>query len=131
MLFNDLLAKEGIRLDEVLALRHTPPERELKKILPWLARAKPDVFNAYQQTQQSEQVEACLGRAKYVASFLGEAAGKGLFVGLYRVGSHRPLTYDEYWRVPAYQEMKKFGMKGFVQGHRESILWFDMEITEF
>jgi hypothetical protein len=32
--------------------------------------------------------------------------------------------------VPAYQEMKKFGMKGFVDDS-PSVLWFDLEVTEF
>lgn len=135
MLFNDLLTKENIDLGDVLVLRHTPKERELRKVLPWLAERHPDIFNAYQQTQDVK-VEAEMLRAKYVASFIGLEKRKGsseqaaVFVGLYRVGDHRPLTYKQFWAVRAFQEMKqKFGLKGFVEGERPSLLWFDLAIT--
>ena len=52
-------------------------------------------------------------RAKYVASFLGREPGRALFVGLYEIGASRPLTFEQYWKVPAYTEMKEFGMIGF------------------
>jgi GIY-YIG catalytic domain len=54
-----------------------------------------------------------------------------VFVGLYEVGDHRPMTYEEFWEVPAYQEMKKYGMRGFVEEARPSVLWFDLTITDF
>jgi hypothetical protein len=137
MLFNDLLP-EDIDPASVLALRHTPrPEDgELRKVLPWLADEHPDVFNAYQSTQ-TEKVEAQMLRAKYVASFIGlekrrdstEAAA--VFVGLYKVGDHRPLTYTQFWKEPAYLKMKGYGMRGFVEGSRPSVLWFDLTITDF
>jgi hypothetical protein len=126
---NDLLRKNGIEPEQVLVLRHRPPEPELNKVLPWLAAEKPDVFNAYQQTQ-GEKVEKAMAGASYVASFIGHEPGKGLFVGLYSVGVSRPLTHEEYWQVPAYIEMKKFGMKG-LSGDRSSVLWFDLLPTEF
>jgi hypothetical protein len=64
MRFNDLLAKEGIALEGVLVLRHTPKERELRKVLPWLAAERPDLFNAFQQTQGRLRVEGDLLRAR-------------------------------------------------------------------
>lgn len=56
MNLNDLLRAENIDIDpqEVLVLRHTPKEPRLKKALPHLAAEKPNVFNAYQQTQGAE-----------------------------------------------------------------------------
>jgi len=135
MLFNDLLAKENIDLGGVLVLRHTPPERELRKVLPGLAGENPDIFNAYQSTQ-SVTVEADFLKAQHVASFIGlekqkgSAADTAVFVGLYKVGNHRPLTSEGFWKIPAHQEMKKFGMTGF-KGDRPSCLWFDLEITDF
>jgi hypothetical protein len=47
-----------------------------------------------------------------------------------KVGNHRPLTSEDFWKIPAHQEMKKFGMTGF-KGDRPSCLWFDLEITDF
>lgn len=136
MLFNDLLAKENIDPAGVLVLRHTPWERGLRKVLPWLAAEHPDIFNAYQQTQDVK-VEAEMLRANHVASFIGLEKRKkstehaAAFVGLYKVGDHRPLTYEQFWEVPAFQEMKKFGMRGFVEGDRPSLLWFDLTLTDF
>jgi len=48
---NALLIEGNIDPREVLVMRHRPYEPELRKVLPWLAAEKPDVFNAYQQTQ--------------------------------------------------------------------------------
>ena len=53
---NHLLATQAIDPEKVLVMRHRPFEAELQKVLPWLAAERPDVFNAYQQTQ-GERVE--------------------------------------------------------------------------
>jgi hypothetical protein len=71
---NDLLTKEDIDPRQVIVLRHRPREPELRKVLPWLAAEKPDVFNAYQQAQY-ERLEKSMLRAKYIASFIGPEAG--------------------------------------------------------
>src|SRR5882724_122956 len=111
MTLNDLLLAKGIDPRQVLVFRHRPFEPELNKVLPWLAAERPDVFNAYQQAQ-GERVEKAMLGAAYIASFIGREAGKALFVGLYSIGGSRPLTYEEYWQIQAYNEMKtKFGMK--------------------
>ncbi len=113
-------------------LRHRPPEPELHKALPRLAAQRPDVFNAYQQTQGAK-VEKVMKAIPYVASFIGHEAGKALFVGLYSVGVTKPLTREEYWQVPAFIEMKeKYGIKGFTgDDGRTSVLWFDLVLTDF
>jgi hypothetical protein len=112
MTLNDLLRSDNIDPETVVVMRHRPQEGELNKVLPWLAAERPDVFNAYQQTQ-GEKVEQALGRANYVASFIGHEAGKAMFVGLFAIGKSKPVTRDEFWRVPANQELKAFGMRGF------------------
>jgi hypothetical protein len=108
-------------------MRHTPKESKLKKVLPWLAAEKPDVFNAYQQTH-GPHVERSMLRSRYVASFIGHQLGKALFIGLYLIEDSRPFS-DEDWSVPANIEMKAFGMKGFPrESSRSSILWFDLAL---
>jgi hypothetical protein len=68
----------------------------------------------------------------YVASFIGREPGKAMFVGLYSIASSKPLTYEEFWQVPAYIEMKDLGMKGWdIQEDRPSVLWFDLTLTDF
>jgi hypothetical protein len=136
MEFDDLLAEEKLDPAGVLVLRHTPWEKGLRKVLPWLAERHFDVFNAYQQTQPVK-VEADMLRAKHVAAFVGLEKRQGsvehaaVFVGLYEVGSHRPLTREQFWKVPAYQKLKEFGMKGFDDDPRPHVLWFDLTITDF
>ena len=111
MLFNNLLAEQKINPADVLVLRHTPrpADGKLKEVLPWLAAIRPDVFNAYQQTQ-GRRVEKMMLRAKFVASFIGLEKRQGsvehaaVFVGLYKVGENTPLTYNEFWEKPAYQD---------------------------
>ena len=126
---NDLFANEKISLDDVLVMRHRPTEPALRKVLPWLAAERPEIFNAYQQTQ-SERAERALAKAKYLASFIGHEAGKAIFVGLYRVGKITPLNYGQYWKVPAYKKMKLMGHRGFT-GNRPKILWFDLKLLPF
>jgi hypothetical protein len=131
MTLNDLLLTKGIDPQQVLVLRHRPSEPELNKVLPWLAAEKPEVFNAYQQTQ-GEKLEKVMLGAAYVASFIGREAGKALFVGLYSIGASKPLTFEQYWQVPANVEMKAFGMQGFRRdGGRSTVLWFDLVLTAF
>ena len=127
---NDLLLAKSIDPQGVLVLRHRPTEPKLNKVLPWLAAEKPDVFNAYQQTQGEKLEKAMLGAA-YVATLIGREPGKALFIALYSIGASRPLTREEYWQVPAYVEMKAFGMKGFTaEDVRSSVLWFDLVATD-
>ena len=78
MNFKDLLINRGIDPQTVLVFRHAPPEPKLNKVLPLLALNKPDVFNAYQQTQ-GPKVERDLQAAKYVASFIRHPSRKALF----------------------------------------------------
>jgi hypothetical protein len=114
-------------------LRHRPLEPKLNKVLPRLAAEEPDVFNAYQQTQSEklERVMAGMSGTGYLASFIGNEPGKAVFVALYSIGVSRPLTCDEYWQVPAYADMReKYGLRG-PEDSRSSVLWFDLEPTEF
>lgn len=128
MNLNDLLENRGMDPRHVIVLRHRPSEPGLNKVLPWLAAEKPDVFNAYQQTQGEKLEKSMLGLSGlgYVASFIAYGPGKALFVGLYMIGKTKPLTPAQYWRIPAYKEMKSFGMRGFTGEKRSSVLWFDL-----
>lgn len=134
MTLNDLFNSKGIEPQQVIILRHRPSERELNKVLPWIAAERPDVFNAYQQTQgpKLEKVMNSMKGTGYVASFMGHEPRKALFIGLYSIGQSKALTYDDYWNIPAYKEMKQLGMKGFTKKDpRSSVLWFDLRVTDF
>src|SRR5690242_3774653 len=126
---NDLLRAKNIDAAKVLVFRHRPNEPELNRVLPWLAAEKPDIFNAYQQTQ-TEKVEKAMKGAGYVAAFIRHAPGQALFVGLYEVGTTKPLNREQFWSVPAYAELKQFGLKGFSEDDcRNTVLWFELALT--
>jgi hypothetical protein len=131
MHLNDLLLERDIDPRCVLVLRHRPHEPELNKVISWLAAERPDVFNAYQQTQ-GERVERAMQKlagSGSVASFIGHEPGKALFVGLYSLGKSKPLTREKYWRVPALKQLNALGMRGLTK--RSSCLWFDLVPTDF
>jgi hypothetical protein len=130
---NDLLQKNGIDPEQVVVLRHSSKAPKLNRVIGHLAANRPDLFNAYQQTQ-SVQAEAVMknANARYVASFIGHEPGKALFVGLYAMGASRPLTREEFWRIPAYAELKEnYGLIGFGdEDTRSTVLWFDLTLTD-
>jgi hypothetical protein len=130
MNLNELLLGKGIDPHQVLVLRHRPWERDFNKVLPMLAADKPELFNAYQQTQ-GVKLEKAMTKQGYVVSFIGHEPGKALFVGLYKIGASKPLTYAEYWRVPAYIKLKALGAEGFTDKDRSSVLWFDLKLMDF
>ena len=102
--------------------------------MPWLAAEKPDSFNAYQQTQNEkvERMMQSLVGTGFVASFIGHEPSKALFIGLYSVASSESLTYRQFWEVPAYVEMKAFGMKGWTHAQkRKRVLWFELVLNDF
>jgi hypothetical protein len=122
---NDLLHKHAISPADVLVLRHRPKEPRLRRALPWLAAKRPDLYNAYQQTQ-SPKVEKAFTQAKYIASFIGVHAGTAAFVGLYVVKSWRAIDFKAFWKISANRELhESFGMSGFT-GDRPTTLWFDL-----
>lgn len=132
MEFNDILHKQKINPARVLVLRHRPPEPRLNKRLPSLAAEKPDVFNAYQQTQGPRvetAMQGLIGRG-YVASFIAHGPERALFVGLYRIASSRPMTYPEFWAHPAHIEMRELGFIGYSDERIPSVTWFDLQPLE-
>jgi hypothetical protein len=131
MNLNDLLRGKDIDPQHVPVLRHRPKEPQLNKWLPWLAAERPDLFNAYQRCQ-GERAEGAMKRARYVASFIGLEPKKAHFAGLYKNSGSKRITRKQFWQIPAFNELKAFGMKGFTEeSSRSSILWFDLALTPF
>ncbi len=129
MNLNDLLIGKGIDPKQVLVLRHRPKESKLNKALPWLAAERPELFNAYQQTQK-DKVERVMQKVKYVASFIGRQPGRALFIGLYAVNGWDTMTYQECLQHPSTIELMQFGLGGFEsENDRPAILWFDLVLS--
>jgi hypothetical protein len=120
----DLLVKQGFDLGKVIVLRHRPAEPSLRRVLPWLAAEKPEVFNAYQKAQNPD-AEKALMKADVVASFIALEDEKAVFVGLYRRTGEHPVTDEQYWAISENLEMKPFGLGGI--RNRETAMWFDLK----
>src|SRR2546428_7736940 len=103
MNLNDLFRAKEFEPEQILVLRHRPHEPGLRKVLPWIAGERPDVFNAYQQTQgeKLEKVMEAMKSNGYIASFIGHEQGKAVLVGLYSLSNSKPITNMPYWQIPA------------------------------
>jgi hypothetical protein len=134
MNLNDLFHGKNIQPQDVLVLRHRPSEPQLNKVFPWLAVERPDLFNAYQQSQGptlERSMEAMKGTG-YIAAFIGREPGKALFIGLYSIKASKQITREQYWAIAANTELKSFGMRGFSdEEKRSTCLWFDLALTDF
>ena len=122
---NSLLNEVSIDPSTTLVLRHRPQEPQLRRVLPWLAAERPAVYNAYQQTQ-SPKAEKQMLRSTYVASFIGDRAGRAFFVGLYENKGQRIKTSKQLKRWKPYAQLVDYGMK---HGSHDSI-WFDLMRTK-
>ncbi|ODA28308.1 hypothetical protein A6X21_00980 [Planctopirus hydrillae] len=109
-----------------MVMRHRPKEAALRRILPWLASDRKNIYNAYQQAQ-GPKVEKALQGASFLASFIGHTAGKAIFVGLYKVNGYQSLSYSAYWELAENIELAKYGVKGMTPDAKAT-LWFDLEL---
>lgn len=132
MNLKNMLLANNIDPKHVFVLRHRPHEPELRKVLPWLAAERPDLFNAYQQAQRErvERAMQAMNGTGYVASFIGQEPGRALFVGLYSIAGSKPQTYEQFWRIPANLELRAVGMTGRINKTKIG-LWFELELTDF
>ena len=133
--FKDLLKAKGFDADakgKIVLLRHRPFEPRLARAMPWMISERPNLFEAYQSVPG--RPEASLKRAELVASFLGLRPGTAHFVGLYRVGSNRPLDLQAFWSIPENQLLRDMGYQGLTPEHAAKVgtlLQFDLEPVPF
>lgn len=109
--FTALLDLAGLDPAQCLIVRHTPIEKSLKRVLPWLVVERPDLFRAYQQIQWSS-LEAAMKRGRYIASFVAQDTGSATFAGIYRIGDWQQLDYAGYCDFPGNRELEALGMSG-------------------
>ena len=127
---NDLLIKAGYDPAQVLVMRHRPIEPEMRRVLPELAENRPELFNAYQQTQR-ERAENALAKARYLASFIGLNPGTATWIGLYENKGTTPMTREAFRNRPALRELSRYGSITFQKrDKREIIQHFDLERLE-
>src|SRR4029077_14514372 len=103
--FNALLVLAKIDPAEVLLVRHAPREKALRRIFPWIAAERPDLFLAWQQVQW-EPLQTAMTRAKYVAALVGQDPSRATFAGISQITGWRTLDYDGYRNFPGYPELE-------------------------
>lgn len=109
--FRTMLELVDIDPAEVLLVRHTPIEKSIKRIMPWLVVERPDLFLAYQRIQW-KSLEKAMTRARYVAAFIGEEKQAATFAGMSRIGNSKTLDHEGYNNFPGNAELMKLGMSG-------------------
>ena len=119
----DLLRKEGIDPGSVSVARHRPKERELRRILPWIAANQRKSFEAYQAAQGPAKT-AILVRRDYLASFIGLDNGATVFVGLYERRGQRRITPAEYRAKPEVELLLQARLRSF---YDDEDTWFDLD----
>ena len=127
--FNNLLQLAEIDPGEVLAVRHVPIEKSLKRVLPWLVVERPDLFLAYQRVQW-RPLEKAMTRGKYVASFIGQETVRATFAGLYRIGDWATLDFEGYRSFPGNGELEALGMTGRTPDMPDCLA-FELEPVDF
>lgn len=109
--FRTLIELADIDPAEVVIVRHVPVEKALRRVLPWLALERPDLFLAYQCIQW-QTLEKAMTRARYIASFIGQESIAATYAGFYRIGSWETLDHAGYMTFPGNSELEKLGMAG-------------------
>jgi hypothetical protein len=125
-----LLELEGVEPSETLVLRHRPVEPRLRRILPILAEEEPELFNLYQRSH-SPRAESAVGRAQYIAAFIGHEPRRAVFVGLYERRGAIRMTPEESRQHPGYQKLVALGLSRWEDvDPRATALLFDLEPME-
>ncbi|MEO7246835.1 MAG: GIY-YIG nuclease family protein [Novosphingobium sp.] len=126
--YRTLLEMAGLDLADMLIVRHAPVEKTLKRVMPWLAAERPELWLAYQQIQW-EVLEKRMRRASHIASFIGQDPGKATFAGIYRIGNSQVLDYEGYRNFPGNRELEALGMTGRNPDMAECLA-FDLELLD-
>lgn len=129
MELNDLLRMVDVDPGTALVLRHRPSEPAFRKALALLPGGRIDLFEAY-QSYQGEQAELSFIKrlGGTLVSFIEHDVGKAVFVGLYHVRDAKLITREEFWAMPAQQELKALGNPGWTSDEkREKRYHFDLE----
>lgn len=109
--FNTLLASLELEPELTLLVRQSPVEPALRRVLPWIALERPDLYLAYHQVQWPA-AELALSKAERLISFIAHESGKAVLAAAYTVGPSSLLLRDNYWELPEHRELAGHGMAG-------------------
>ncbi|MEO0911503.1 MAG: GIY-YIG nuclease family protein [Pseudomonadota bacterium] len=116
MRLNTLLREAGLAPEACAVMLHTPQKPKLRRMLPWLAAERPDVFATYQSVHV-RNVEPTLKARRNVVVFLDIGAGRQVLAGLYAVEGWEERPLEALDADPA-----------FIALSRD---WGDLRVTEY
>lgn len=122
--FNTVLETLGIDPAGTLLVRQTPKEAALRRVLPWIALERSNLYLAYHQVQWPA-AERAQAKAERLISFIGHESGKGVLAGAYSVGPSSSLRSADYWDIPEHRALAAHGMAG-PDGGRSEMLRFEL-----
>ncbi len=129
-----LLAEDRIGLEDVSLVFHKTKLQPFRRMLPWIVKQRPDVFDAYQAVH-SKPAERSLIRRPFCASFVPVADGTMMLAGVYRVVGHKTLPSREIYADPRYHELEEvFGATDTGPAtniaRSETQVRFDLELSD-
>jgi len=102
--FNTVLEDEGISPSDVSLILHTTTIPKLRRMLPYLAGERPDLFAAYNSVHSTQATATLLNRP-YAATFVRSENGNLLFVELGKVNTDE-LPKAEIYYDPRFEELE-------------------------
>lgn len=106
MRLSAFLDEAGVARADVTLLMHNTPREPLRSQMPWLAAHRPDLFAAYQAVH-NDKVSATIAARPLLASFAATAAGRQLFLGLFRILSAELRPRAEIYADPRFAELAR------------------------
>ena len=107
--FNDLLRANDILPEETAVLLHTPGERKLARVLPFLAQEEPEILEAFQSIH-SVRATATLRNRAYMVSFVRIETGRLALAGVFRNLGCNDRACKEIAAIPEMRRvMDEFG----------------------
>ena len=104
MRLNALLTYRGIDPRDVSVVLHSPPEPAFRRLLPWLAETRADLFDNYQATHPAIQEKTVISRP-LMLSFVRIDEARQLFVSLFRVEGWELWEAARFAAHPGYAEL--------------------------
>lgn len=103
---NDLLRGAGLEPEHCTVMLHSPREPRLRRLLPHLAAARPDLFDAFQSSHAGPATATLRGRSHTVA-FVALEGGDCVLVGVYAQSGCTPRTLQWQENHPEISELRR------------------------
>lgn len=106
MRLSQVMRAEGMEPGQATLILHRPKPPHLRRMLPWIAAERPEVFDAYQSVH-SRPAQATLRGRPLTLSFVTVAEGRLAFAGAFgvEVAGEQPLL--EIYAAPRFEVLRQ------------------------